>query len=381
MRDFRVACSTRLKRAYAQRIGALTVVVTLAACFNDAAPELGDDDDNGTSSGSSTATATTATATATTGGTTNASSSTDPATTDPTSASSTTNSAESSTSADSSDVGMCSSGELCLPPAPPEWQGPVGVRVGQDPPACPRSFVPQELLMSLDAVPMSSCSCGCGSVDVQCSASVGIFADEDVDCVTPLIETVVTQTCSEPIGVAASARVQVELPIQQTVDCGIPIRVDDIPTLETTSFRVCVPPRPKDSCGDDGGCFTNEIMSFDRQCVIRPGDVMCPPNQPYSERTTVSTEIPDNRGCPGCDCDSPTAVTCGSIAVRGSTDCSGPPAQAGSGTCESLPNAAGDITLRFQPPTVRGGCTPSDGAPEPTGSATLGQPLTLCCRP
>ena len=274
---------------------------------------------------------------------------------------------------------MCNNGELCLPPAPPQWLGPLAVRVGNDGP-CPPTFDTQDLLVAIDAVPSSSCSCGCNPVDVECTATVGIFTDGDTDCESVLVVTDVSETCSESFTVDANARVQVQAPAEITANCGAPIPMHDIPEVETTPLRVCIPPDSKNQCGDEGGCFTTEVMSFDQLCVIRPGDLECPPNQPYSEKLVAGTEIADTRECPACDCNGPESAICGPIAVYGSDSCLGNAAQAGMGTCESLSNPDGDLTFQFEEPTIVGDCSPAEASPEPTGSATLARPLTLCCR-
>jgi hypothetical protein len=301
----------------------------------------------------------------------------------------------------------------CAAPLPAGWSTPVAFWQGPDPaasPGCQPNFggaIHAGAGLNAPAAMCGSCACGI-SVQPTCSTS-GTF-HPDQACLFPTCNLsdggVATITVAPASGACTAVPANLcgsggsftmgpALPAATGGSCGVADAgsVNVPPSSWGASAQVCAYAGPMDS---PGGC-ANE----GEQCVAKPtgsgvGATLCvystmdPP--PTSCPAGYSAQAPavfyrsvmDTRTCSSCSCGSPTGASCsGTVNLYGTS----------AGGCTGLPGAIyvlGAIcqgyTGVFVEPgyvqanyTVNGATCSVAAQPQPSGSATVTQPITICC--
>ncbi|MBK8720012.1 MAG: hypothetical protein IPN32_35670 [Deltaproteobacteria bacterium] len=361
------------------------LAVVLAACTADN-PFLPDDTSGGeagSSSGTASTTATSTTATSTTASSTTASSTT----TDDSSTSATTDAP--TTSADSSSSGPPICFDTCRPLAPAGWTGPVAMIVDtpSDPdPACVDVFDTMSRV-AFDDVTADAVTCGC-----TCGNPVG------ASCATPTIRRYGQAGCPggqlDGTYAVAGCNINVNSPANQYWTGNAPVtggNCTPTPSVDkpTPSFTrretacgIAVPDNL--GCNDDEVCLAPPLPPYDgRVCIWAEGDVECPADLPYQDRSVLHDDVDDQRDCSTCSCATPEGDCTGNVYLFGTNDCSENPVSSVSliGSCNQASNlgVSSALTSAGTPPQLPVGlsCDPSE--PNPIGEILDVSPTTYCC--
>jgi hypothetical protein len=121
-------------------------------------------------------------------------------------------------------------------------------------------------------------------------------------------------------------------------------------------------------------CYEKPAQGFEQQiCYIAEGEVPCPPNTDYMQRTIRYSAVEDSRDCTNCQCGQLT--TClNEYEYFTTADCSGAPAgTVPNGICTDGVTAAA-VNFDFS-----GVSCPVTSMSEPEGEAEPLDPWTYCC--
>jgi hypothetical protein len=198
----------------------------------------------------------------------------------------------------------------------------------------------------VSAAGSATCDCSCDAP--LCDATVVATAYGQSGCGGGVL----SETLSDGECVTVGNYGDASLRVVAEDSCGAPTAL--LPPPEVTSVDLCV--------------------AGDGACVYRAGaDLPCPPGFPESSQ--LHGAFVDGRSCTtdGCSCSSPT---CGTVTnYVGGVLCMGIPTPVPLDTCVSQ---NGQAWLTFTP-DPNPSCTPSGTSPA-TGSVTVEEPLTVCCR-
>lgn len=358
-----------------RRLGFVLVLICTACPFD---PDPREDTD-----GEETGEPTTGTSVDPTLPTTNEPSTTtmDPSTTtmDP----STTTMNPSTTTVDPSDTDpdpACAAEELCIEAAPPGWDGP-GLQVvgnGNVPPECGGSYPLGDVGGLVDVAvdpPLCDCECepmadaACDPVQIVyhdglgCGSGQGANSLADGECgsffIGQGIESVIADFPS-----AAPGQI-----------CGSPVVDETVPPLDIINpTSLCLPESFGSSCGENSTCLPQtEISTY---CIAREGDVPCPADSAYDQRTVIYQNIDDQRGCGECSCGALLGQCAGNISVHSSGNCGGGALAFDLGVCENFPDPE-FVSARYNQTEAQFAC--EAGQVSPTGAVDLLDPTTFCC--
>lgn len=288
-----------------------------------------------------------------------------------------------------SDAGPGDSGPgcTCVPPAPMGWT--FGVLDGDARDPCPSSYdTPVDLLEGVSASP-AQCGCTCPGVDVQptCAApQQATLQMGDSQCQGPTPVTLNNVAAcnvqsAEAYGNGGSvyAKATCNVPAPSGGTCKAPAATTGAaaPTYAHQG-RACAPAAAPGACQNGDACLPSVSGPWGL-CAAHDGDVPCPNG--YPQRHVVATSVTDTRACTACTCglsavcDNPTLVLYGD-------------AQCGNANYKLSANQACASTnlnyVYFASWALYGAvksaaCDPS--AVNPTGTVTLKNPRTVCCRP
>lgn len=216
----------------------------------------------------------------------------------------------------------CAAGELCAPPIPPGWSGPV--TVVSDPAgeaACPGEM-PIEVERTFRDVDVDdmSCGCSCGRPrNLTCDAPLALrTTDADCSDLTVFNPTKVLI----PVG-SATALSGVDktwfrdpndgpLPEVTGGECA-PISDNSFPEPERIDPVLLCAADAGESCDGDGSCVPEMADSNAPMCIYMEADVECPPG-PFTERSVTYRDIDDTRACSDCSCGAPTGSCAATVA-------------------------------------------------------------------
>ena len=106
------------------------------------------------------------------------------------------------------------------------------------------------------------------------------------------------------------------------------------------------------------------------------GEIPCPPNSDYTERTIRYATVEDTRGCTNCECGDLGSTCLTEYEYFTTTDCSGSPA----GTVMNGACTAGVTMAAINFDTSTLSC-PVASESEPEGEIQVKDPWTYCCAP
>jgi hypothetical protein len=345
----------------------------------------GADTDEGGSTTEGTTTATT------TAGTSGASTTVDSSTTtvDSTTTASTTSSVDEDSTATADDETtdadpVCDRRtHVCVEPPPAQWSGPVAIIEGApgDPaPSCDAGF-PEHELTAFDelSAPNPVCTCSCTApANVTCTSATLIRAFF-AGCFNPTDTYSNVSSCQNISGGSGLWLATGNVP--NNLSC-TPSFTSNVPNASFASrFTMCGGASSFGVCdGENESCVPKPAAETDgRVCIYATGDLMCPDNSAYTERSVYYDGFTDTRECTTCTCGAIVAQCSGTLMLANSP-CGG---QLGVNTTLS----AGSCTnVTFDPASASSwnqtgstaSCPSSGGAP--TGSAAPVDPVTVCCR-
>ena len=363
-----------------RRLGLFTLLA-VTACFNPDDSEVsGTDaaDDDSSSSSASNGTSDPTNGSNTTTSTTNPDPSATTSTTDPDPTDETGDTDPGMTTSDTGDVPACDGGERCVESAPDGWQGP-GLRITGDsgpPPTCGMTYSVQGPGgFTGAAAPPAECECSCDfPTDVQCpDASITYYSGEV--CGSAQGGNTINNVCDTFFigqginSVTAHANPPDDVGCTPSLDETIP----PVGPMEPTAL--CLPESFGRSCGDGSTCLPEEDITT--YCISQPGDVPCPADSSYDERTVIYADFDDNRACGECQCGAADVECGGFIRAYGGGNCGG-----GFITVpidDSCVESIDDTTnsARYFAADATGTCPAGGGESE--GEVTPLQPTTLCC--
>lgn len=263
-----------------------------------------------------------------------------------------------------------------------QWDGPVAVAFGEDAGnGCPQTLQALEPALTITAPPASTCGCSCGAVTGECSVDISVHLPADTDCSGAGSPFTLTETCLPGIPAAANSHVNFETPYVAAASCGDPVPTQAFDPPQTTQVQVCAPRVPTAEC-EIGHCFPKEVTELARVCIARPGTHPCPNGLPFTDRQIIGGNVVDTRGCPQCECGTPTTVGCTATvntfeqAPCGNGDATQPPSG-----CQLLPQVNDNFSALLTDATISGTCNPEDPSPTPEGDVIVADPITLCCAP
>jgi hypothetical protein len=276
---------------------------------------------------------------------------------------------------------------LCVDEAPTGWSGPYAAHVAATAAACPAS-APNEALGggsgALD-VPSANClQCTCGTpTGVSCSIpSVLHYNETGCDQLEGSFAPATTLQCDTHVSFGAVDAVRGLDTSAASGGMCAPAGggIDNLPTATfATEARLCGD-QVGAGCSAGAVCMPAPEAPFsDKPCILSAGDVPCPAGV-YSDRSVVFSGIDDQRDCTGCQCDTPTGVTCsGTSTVYRQPGCGSDMFTVPhDGSCVDTNVEVRSVIYTPDAPSG-GGCDDQGG--EPTGTATPTGPTTLCCAP
>jgi hypothetical protein len=281
-------------------------------------------------------------------------------------------------------------GYQCVAPAPQGWTGPaVLYEGGAVLPACDTRFPSSASggFGALDAPAASCTSCSCAAAAGATCGMPTIRLYDKLGCA----DKIVFQDQAHGAGVCS--------PVSPVVSSN-----SAIGTIVPTSGGTCLASggqatvqAPKWASGaalcsgaqTGAGCSSvsqvcaPKLASPWRACIWRFGESPCP-NNLYSYQRVIYGSVVDTRGCTSCSCSPPSGISCSGVTtLYGEGGCSvNPAAVLHDGTCKSIGSGVGSIRSYMYQPTggpTGGSCASSVSTP--AGSATPGEPRTVCCMP
>ncbi|MGH1340860.1 MAG: hypothetical protein ACRBN8_04880 [Nannocystales bacterium] len=300
---------------------------------------------------------------------------------------STTTTADAESSSSSGGTSSGSSGEstttgeqgcpgegVCFPPAPPRWDGPAVMLVGQSEgvePMCPPG---SEVLWRAGTDPAARCDCSeCGG-DIGCDVELGFGSNG---------------TCPEGSTGSGCQPFSTELTGQFYMSLA----------LDVSAGAACDSPQPADpgfreqavGCRPNAETCEGGVCLLGRACISRPGDFeACPPD--YPDRSLLYTSASgSDLSCDTCGCgDDGVGFLCteATVTLYDGPDCAGassspPLLAAASGECDPYDDPKGFVAIEeiasvdIQIPQAD--CSSDRGFENASGEFDVADPRTVCC--
>jgi hypothetical protein len=279
---------------------------------------------------------------------------------------------------------------VCVPQAPPGWDGPFVLFDGPDAeaPQCPTALPVHTLAAYADLVLPAPANCEC-----TCSLPAGGTCGSVPMHFYPMQQP---GTCG---GCVSDYWVPPNVCFGNVLACGIDVGsvvVEAapasggscvpsnpgavIPALEWGRALVgCWGTSPDPGCENDSICLPQAPGFLTGGCVMRPGDLDCP-GPAYNDKHLAYLGAQDDRDCNACLCDPALGASCtGGLTFYWDTQCA---QVAGVGYLVPLDclwkSSAAAVAVQLDPPQG-GSCAPSGGGP--MGNAVAVDPVTICCAP
>ena len=275
----------------------------------------------------------------------------------------------------------CEEQQVCVEAAPEGWSNP-GLRLfgerGQLP-SCTEEGFPIEGTSGYEEAVGAPAECGCSCdypTELMCPSAHATYYGGET-CASKQ-----QHTDQGPINCSAF-HVGINGQNSATVVADPPEDVSCTPNASTTlapldflaPTTLCLPESLGLACGEDSTCFpTAESNTY---CIAQAGNIPCPANSRYNDRTVLFEEFQDARECTECECGSATTECHGSLILFDESDCSGNEIEIpiDDSCVESIPDSFNRSS--YVPEEATGSCPPSGG--EPTGDIEGRTPVTVCC--
>ncbi|RLB59058.1 MAG: hypothetical protein DRI90_15905 [Deltaproteobacteria bacterium] len=284
---------------------------------------------------------------------------------------------------------LCNSYSCVEQTIPASWSGLVVLFVGTSAPSCSGHWPVLSFNAdsgTVSAAPASCGNCTCNSPQgVSCPvASTSFWTGSNCNGTADL-----TQTPSAPNVCTAVSNATLGYLSAQTATVvpsgGTCSHNGGGFTLPPASFSaeavLCEGATVGAGCPGTEACTPPAGSTFESGvCIYRDGNHAC--SAPFTVKHTIYTSIDDGRDCTNCTCGSPSGVTCTSTTqlyegVTNSTCTGTPVVLPHPSSCTSVALAG---SMAFIPGSVTGGsCSASGGIP--TGTATPGDQVSVCCTP
>ena len=308
----------------------------------------------------------------------------------PSSTTSATSSSSGPDDASSSSSGATSEcveqGMTCVAAAPEGFQGPFAwlERPVESPLRCMAPFEAQRIEAFSDlAAPAARCSCACGPLGNASCGPASLERYGDVSCGGAVQEQLALAPGCNVIpgsGWASSTSFFFDAPAVEGGCLPLP-SLELVPAAFLTRHLACEGVLAHSGCEAGQLCAPRPDDPFHaRFCVVQEGDVACPEDGAYVERTVLYRDITDERGCQPCSCALPSGSCTGTSAVLSTAlNCS---AVAAGVPPEGCVGGVGVGTFRSA--VYVEGSVPDDAACDPavvvpTGDASGTEPITFCC--
>ena len=304
---------------------------------------------------------------------------TDPSTTnttppDPDSSSTTSDDDSGSSSGEPADP--CGTGRACLHPPPLGWIGPVSIAKGDSPeslPSCVDPYPGNEIARYegfVDPGP-AECECSCGLEAAACQMYA--YTGAGTNCFTNI--NYGTEGCyALPTPVSAGGLYVASYP-NGAAACNQEASENIPPIPWDAIVKGCTGGYSDESCDTtDRICYNAPAEGFEQQiCYIAQGDLPCPPDTDYVEKTVRFSSFDDTRGCTNCQCGQ-LSYCLEEYDYYTTADCSGSPAgTVSNAVCQTGVTAA---AVEFD---FTGASCPVLSMSEPEGTAEALDPWTYCC--
>jgi hypothetical protein len=154
---------------------------------------------------------------------------------------------------------------------------------------------------------------------------------------------------------------------------------EEIPEIPWEAYaRGCTGAVSDETCETENRlCYELPAEEYEAEiCYIAEGDIPCPPDTDYTEKTVRYSAVDDSRDCSNCQCGMATSCL-SEYDFYTASDCSGTPAgTASNNVCEGPLSGVGAVNFDFSNTSCP---LLSDGMPE--GEAVPIDPWTYCCAP
>lgn len=268
----------------------------------------------------------------------------------------------------------CPGATSCVPPAPPDWEGPLlALRDTEGAPACPAEAPEARWLGHAGLIaPDATCACECPGID----CAVEAYATFDGRCGKENPAYFDPDTCLPVPTEMLPPETAIYIP---AVGCGSPSASMELPSTEWTDHvRLCAPEAQdcaQGTCVPDSGTGSGV-------CIYRAGEHACP-SSAYTQTFTYYEDLVDDRGCSPCGCIG--RGTC-NLTMYDNLRCAEPPyldVDLDVDLCvlleDILPPIMGATPALVVQPVGEPTCEATGGGP--IGAGTAVEPLTLCCLP
>lgn len=282
----------------------------------------------------------------------------------------------SSSSGESSTTGVegCPGDGVCFPPAPPDWDGPAIMLVGQNEgvePMCPPG---SEELWRAGTDPAAQCDCSECAGEIGCQVGFGFGSNGTC----PSYDT--SSGC-QPFSTALTGQfwMSFSLQVEPGASCDSPVPAE--PGFREQSVGC----RPKAETCEGGVCLLG------RACISRAGDYAeCPPAYPDRSLLHTST-IGSDLSCDTCGCgDDASGFFCteATVALYDAPECAGSPSSkpqlySDSDACAPYFDADGFVAIEdiasvdIQIPAAD--CSSDRAFENASGDFVEVGPRTVCC--
>jgi hypothetical protein len=278
-------------------------------------------------------------------------------------------------------------GMACLSPAPAGFFGPFAwlERPTDAPLACAAPFA-RELVEAFSEIsaPAADCDCDCGALTNASCGEASIDRHSGVSCAGAVQDTLDLDSACNVIpspGWPSSTSFFFNAPPVVGGGC-LPLPTVELePAAFLTRHLACTGALSAAGCDPGQLCAPPPADPFHaRWCVGQEGDVACPPDAGYDQRTLLYRDIDDQRGCQQCTCAVPPGPCEGSlVGLSLELDCSPVLAGVAPDDCVgdlAAPPIASVLYIEGSPPRA---CDPA--VVVPTGDAAGVAPVTFCCMP
>ncbi len=280
-----------------------------------------------------------------------------------------------------SDTGAsaCVGANACVEDAPPGWDGPGAIYVGDSdapPPAC--GVYPDSATTTFEdlAAPDAACDCACGDPTGEGCSGGTLRQYSGFNCVTLAQNSWdIGQSCVN-LDSGSGSRWRLSGVEYEAEPCA-PQPSMELPEVGfDTAVLTCEGAVDAGGC-EQGVCLPTAADPFEPGlCVWTEGDVACPGGT-YSERTVRYTDFQDDRGCDACACAAPEGECSTAQVSLISSSCGNLPfTTIVQGSCTAAGSSVGAVDLLTGGPS--GSCAPVGGETA-TGEVTPTSAVTYCC--
>lgn len=290
------------------------------------------------------------------------------------------------TASTSSGDPLCPADHRCIAAPPPEWTGPVVLRIdalGAEPPACPSDY--PELVVSGGQEPSDTefdCECVCGPAESVTCSSAALRHYTTANCQSaPLgTYTIPPPNCVNAfMALPTGSRFVVE-PVSVTGgSCNASLNEFRGEPFFARTATVCGGVVDAGTCANEALCVPIPPEPFGTTtCIVQEGEHECPSAYPDAS-LLYKSDFSDDRRCAGCSCSAPVGTCSGFVQLYPNDTCAGASIATIPATTTCTPGSASYAheAARWEPSPPSASCLPSGG--EEMGELTPLGPVTVCC--